>query len=131
VNYIRWQGICRELFLFEHVPELVRDFSHGLALVTTRVSCAYHQELAAFDEVVVRMRAAAITPSRLTLAFAYFRVADGAEELVADGEQEIACLRRAGSRLEPIPLPQALRDAVERYNGSTGAPESARTERPR
>ena len=57
-NHIRWQGRCREMFLHEHVPELLKDLTRGLALVTLRVSCEYYQELAAFDELAIRMRLA-------------------------------------------------------------------------
>jgi enediyne biosynthesis thioesterase len=129
VHHLRWQGRCRELFLRDHAPQLLQDFSHGLALVTTRVSCAYHQELAAFDEVLVRMRAGAITPSRLTMCFEYVRISpDGGEELVAEGEQEIACLRRDGAHLEPTRLPDSLRDAVERFTQVSGAIAAASLE---
>jgi enediyne core biosynthesis thioesterase len=62
------------------------------------------------------MSTAAMTPNRLTVAFQYFRLGPrGEEELVAEGEQEIACMRRTDDRMDPAPLPQALRDAVEFY----------------
>ncbi len=115
-HYLRWQGRCREMFLHQHAPELMGDLGRGLALATTRVSCSYYRELAPLDEVAVRMSAAAMTPSRLTMAFQYVRLGPGGEEeLVAEGEQEVACMRRAGDRMEPAPLPQALREAVELY----------------
>jgi enediyne core biosynthesis thioesterase len=120
-HYLRWQGRCREMFLEQHAPELMAEMGRSLALATTRVTCSYHRELAAFDEVAVRMSAASMTPSRLTMTFQYFRLGrDGREELVAEGEQEIACLERRGERMEPSPLPQALRDAVELYMEPAG-----------
>ena len=115
-HYLRWQGRCREMFLHQHTPELMPELSRGLALATTRVACSYYRELAPLDEVVIRMSAAAMTPSRLTMSFQYFRLGPGGEEeLVAEGEQEVACLQRTNDRMEPAPLPQALRDAVELY----------------
>jgi enediyne core biosynthesis thioesterase len=115
-HYLRWQGRCREMFLHQHTPELMGQMGHGLALATTRVACSYYRELAPLDEVAIRMSAAAMTPSRLTMAFQYFRLGPGdEEELVAEGEQEVACMLRAGDRMEPAPIPQALRDAVELY----------------
>ncbi len=115
-HYLRWQGRCREMFLHQHAPELMGDLGRGLALATTRVSCSYYRELSPLDEIAVRMSAAAMTPSRLTMAFQYVRLGPGGEEeLVAEGEQEVACMRRAGDRMEPAPLPQALREAVELY----------------
>jgi enediyne core biosynthesis thioesterase len=120
-HYLRWQGRCREMFLQEHAPELMAEMGRSLALATTRVACSYHRELAAFDEVAIRMSAGSMTPSRLTMVFQYFRrAAGGEEELVAEGEQEVACLERRGGRMEPAPLPQALRDAVELYMEPAG-----------
>src|ERR1700757_1256334 len=120
-HYLRWQGRCREMFLEQHAPELMAEMGRSLALATTRVTCSYHRELAAFDEVAGRMSAASMTPSRLSMTFQYFRLGrDGREELVAEGEQEIACLERRGERMEPSPLPQALRDAVELYMEPAG-----------
>ncbi len=115
-HYLRWQGRCREMFLCEHVPEVVAQLGKSIVLVTTRVSCNYYRELAAFDEIVLRMRGSAMTPSRLTMFFQYFRVGPGAqEELVAEAEQEVACMLREAGRLEPSPLPLILRETVESF----------------
>jgi enediyne biosynthesis thioesterase len=121
-HYLRWQGRCREMFLQQYAPEVVSDLASGLVLATTRVACSYYRELQPLDEVVIRMSAVAMTPSRLTMAFLYVRSAPGGdEELVAEGEQEVACMRRHGDRTEPAPLPQALRDAVEIYMSGPAA----------
>lgn len=116
-HYVRWQGRCREMFLRDHAPEVLQELDRGVALATTRVSCSYYHELLVFDEVLIRMSVAAITPNRLTMLFQYFRISPrGEEELVAEGEQEVACVMRMGAHAEPRPLPEALRDAVERYS---------------
>jgi len=121
-NHIRWQGRCRELFLHDHAPQVMDELQRGMTLATTRVSCAYYQELAAFDEVLIRMRAGPMTQSRLTMLFDYSRVLpDGREELVARGEQEIASLRRDNGRLVAMPLPESLRQALVPF---TDAPPS-------
>ncbi|MBV8314154.1 MAG: acyl-CoA thioesterase, partial [Planctomycetaceae bacterium] len=73
VNHLRWQGRCRELFLRDHAPEVLAQLSEGLSLVTTRCSCEYLAELAAYDEVVVRMRLADLAQNRITLAFEYWK----------------------------------------------------------
>ena len=121
-NYILWQGRCREMFLYDHAPQLVHELDHGLAMATTRVSCSYYEELAAFDEVVIRMSAGNMTPSRLTMVFRYYRVLpNGEERLVAEGEQEVVCIKRQAEGIEPIPLPEVLREAVELYMRPTVA----------
>ncbi len=118
-HYVRWQGRCREMFLHEYVPELLQELDRGMALATTRVSCSYYQELSVFDDVLIRMSSMAMTPNRLTMLFQYFRISpQGEEDLVAEGEQEVACVIRTGPRAEPRPLPEALRHAVERYIAS-------------
>lgn len=117
-NHVRWQGRCREMFLREHVPELLKELERGLALVTLRVSCEYYMELAAFDELAIRMRLAELAQHRMQLAFEYWRAGDDGEELVARGEQELACMARSGSGvLEPRPWPESLRDALRPYGG--------------
>jgi enediyne core biosynthesis thioesterase len=115
VNHLRWQGRCREMFLRQHAPDVLNDLQNGLALVTTRCSCDYLLELAAFDEVVIRMRLGALLQSRVLMAFEYFKRAGDDEQLVARGEQEIACMRREGGRLIPAPVPPALREALRSY----------------
>lgn len=117
VNHLRWQGRCREMFLHDHAPEVAAELSRGLALATVRCSCEYFAELAPFDEIVLRMRLADLRQNRLRLTFDYFRLADGDEELVARGEQEIACMRRESEGTVPTPVPPALRAALEPYMG--------------
>ena len=117
VNHLRWQGRCREMFLMDHAPSVLEELSRGLSLVTTRCSCEYLAELSAFDEVVVRMRLDGMVQNRLSLGFEYWRAANGGEELVARGEQQIACMRRESGRLVVAPVPEALRQALEPYAG--------------
>ncbi len=115
VNHVRWQGRCRELFLREHAPEVLNGLTQDLRLVTTRCSCEYLAELSAFDEIVIRMRLGALMQSRLSLIFEYWRRAGDREELVARGEQQVACMRRDGERLVPTLVPEALREALRAY----------------
>jgi enediyne biosynthesis thioesterase len=115
VNHLRWQGRCRELFLRDHAPDVLAQLSQGLSLVTTRVSCDYLAELQAFDEVVVRMRLGALMQNRMSLVFEYWRRRGDGEELVARGEQQVACMRRQGEAMVPTPLPESLRQALRLY----------------
>ncbi len=121
VNHLRWQGRCREMFLREHAPEVLRELGDGLALATVRCACDYLSELQAFDEVLVRMRLAGMAQNRITLHFEYWRrAASGEEELVARGEQQIACMRRdaaAGGAMVATGIPAELREALRPYAG--------------
>ena len=114
-NYVRWQGRCREMFLREHAAEVGRALTEGFALVTTRVSCEFVAELSAFDEVVVRMRLGELRQNRITMSFEYWRRRPEGEELVARGEQQVACMQREGGRVFPVPVPRELREALSEY----------------
>jgi enediyne core biosynthesis thioesterase len=115
VNHLRWQGRCRELFLRDKAPSVVDALADGLALVTTRCSCEYYVELAAFDEISVRMSLAELSRNRMSLVFEYWRTSRGTEELVARGEQGLACMRQVAGSLEPAPWPAELSAALEAY----------------
>ncbi len=87
----------------------------GLALVTTRVACEYFEELTALDEITIRMTLVSQAQNRLTMAFEYYRDRGGRDELVARGEQQIACMRRDGARMLPTPIPSELREALRPF----------------
>ena len=111
-NHLAWQGRCREMFLHDHAPDVIAELSRGLALATVNCSCEYFAELSAFDEVIVRMRLAELVQNRIRLAFEYWR----GEELIARGEQQIACMKREGKNLAPVPVPRSLREALAAYS---------------
>jgi enediyne core biosynthesis thioesterase len=110
-NHVRWQGRCREMFLRDRAPEIIEALKYGLVLVTTRVSCEFMAELVAFDEVVLRMRLGELAQNRITMNFEYWR----GEELVARGEQQVACMQREGAQVVPVPVPTQLREALKEY----------------
>lgn len=115
VNHLRWQGRCRELFLKEKAPSVLGELQSGLAFITTKCSCEYHTELAPFDEIAVRMLLEALSRSRMTLAFEYWRKNPRPEILAARGTQEIACMRREGVGMVPAPFPEELERALRSY----------------
>jgi enediyne biosynthesis thioesterase len=116
VNHLKWQGRCREMFLRDHAPEVLAELmERDLALATVRCACDYLAELEAFDEIVLRMRLGGIVQNRITLTFEYWRLNGDGEELVARGEQQIACMRREGRRAVPTAIPPALREALRAY----------------
>lgn len=114
-HHLSWQGRCRELFLREHAPDVIDQLRRGLSLATVSCSCEYFSELLAFDEISVRLRLADLVQNRMRLAFEYWRLGPAGEELVARGEQQVACMQRDGDRLVPAPVPQSLREALAAY----------------
>jgi enediyne biosynthesis thioesterase len=116
-NHLSWQGRCREMFLRDYAPDVIGELQRDLALVTVRVSCEYLAELAVFDELVIRMRLASHTQNRATMSFEYWRQQGDQEELVARGEQQVACMRRNGDSLAPAPFPKTLQAALAYMSG--------------
>ncbi len=117
-NHVRWQGRCREMFLRDSCPGVLRELAGDLALVTLHCSCDYLAELEAFDEVRIAMYFDDLARNRLTLRFEYFRVnPDGSETLCARGTHQVAAMRRTAGALEPCPLPEEMVDALGPYRG--------------
>ncbi len=115
VNYLRWQGRCREMFLKEKAPAVLADVRDDLKLFTLKVECEFFSESTAFDELSIRMRLEELTQTQVQFAFDYVQVTGGAENLVARGRQRIACMRGPNTNTVPARVPQALRDALEPY----------------
>jgi enediyne biosynthesis thioesterase len=128
VNHLRWQGRCREFFLRDHAPDVLDELARGLSLVTTRVSCEYLGELAAFDEVRILMRLGEHVQNRVTMYFEYWVRGSHGEELKARGEQTVACMRREGDRLIPTLVPASLEEALRQYSGPRHAPGGGRVD---
>lgn len=115
VNHIRWQGRCREMFLKDHAAGVMKRLLEDLSLVTVSCACNYFAELMALDEIAIRLYLDDLTRNRITLRFEYWRIHPAPEELAAEGRQEIACMRRAGGRLEVEEVPLELARALAPY----------------
>ncbi|MBY8870756.1 acyl-CoA thioesterase [Micromonospora sp. PLK6-60] len=116
VNYLRWQGRARELFLKERAPEVLVDMRDDLKLFTLKVDCEFYAEITAFDEVSIRMRLLELGQTQLQFGFDYVRLdAGGGETLVARGMQRVACMRGPNTRTVPARVPDPLVRALEPY----------------
>ena len=69
--------------------------------------------------VVPRVMWANVCPpdeqNRITMNFEYWRHTAAGEELVARGEQQVACMQREGEQVVPVPVPAQLREALREY----------------
>ncbi|GIH94915.1 acyl-CoA thioesterase [Planobispora siamensis] len=116
VNYLRWQGRCREMFLKERAPEVLADLQDDLKLFTLKVECEFFAEITAFDELSIRMRLGELAQTQLEFSFDYVRLdADGSETLIARGKQRVACMRGPNTRTSPARVPEPLVRALEPY----------------
>ena len=116
VNYVRWQGRTREMFLKTKAPEVLEDLRDDLKLFTLKVDCEFYAEITAFDELSIRLRLQDLAQTQIEFSFDYVRVdPDGGELLVARGGQRVACMRGPNTRTVPARVPEALARALEPY----------------
>lgn len=115
VNYLRWQGRCREMFLRDRAPAVLADLQNDLKLFTLKVDCEFFAEITAFDELAIRMRLLELAQTQLEFGFDYVRIGPAGETLVARGTQRVACMRGPNNRTVPTRIPEALELALEPY----------------
>ncbi len=115
VNYVRWQGRCREMFLLEHAPGVLDELRDDLKLFTIKTECEYLSEVSAFDELSIRMRLEELTQTQIGFAFDYVRVREDLQELIARGRQRVACMRGLNGATSPARVPEQLRLALEGF----------------
>ncbi|WP_225800883.1 thioesterase family protein [Streptomyces sp. NK15101] len=116
VNYLRWQGRCRELFLQQKAPDVLAEVQDDLKLFTLKVDCEFFAEITAFDELSIRMRLSELGQTQLEFTFDYVKVTGGAEVLIARGRQRIACMRGPNTNTVPSRIPDGLARALEPYS---------------
>jgi len=121
VNYLRWQGRCREMFLKERAPEVLADLQADLKLFTLKVECEFYAEITAFDELSIRMRLTELAQTQIEFGFDYVRLDPAGEVLVARGMQRVACMRGPNTRTVPTRVPPALERALEPYRSAAAA----------
>jgi acyl-CoA thioesterase FadM len=102
---IDWQARCREEAGLLHIPEYDQGLSGHSAMVTRTCSCEYLKELWFGDHVTISVAVPWVRLHLMKALYAYHRLTDGAEELVATGEQLWASVRRNGNSFEPGPWP--------------------------
>ena len=122
VNYLRWQGRCREMFLRDKAQTVLEDIRADLKLFTLKCECEFFAEITAFDELSIRMRLEDLTQTQIGFAFEYVRLRDGLEELVARGRQRIACMRGPNTDTRPTRVPDDLREALSHYAMANALP---------
>lgn len=115
VNYLRWQGRCREMFLKERAPAVLADLQADLKLFTLKVDCEFFAEITAFDDIAIRMRLLELAQTQVEFGFDYLRLHPEGESLVARGAQRVACMRGPNNRTVPARVPDALKRALEPY----------------
>ncbi|MEU8328812.1 acyl-CoA thioesterase [Micromonospora sp. NPDC048839] len=115
VNYLRWQGRCREMFLHDRANDILDDLRADLKLFTLKVDCEFFAEITAFDQLAIRMRLVELTQTQIEFGFDYIRLHADGEVLVARGRQRVACMRGPNNRTSPARVPESLARALGPY----------------
>lgn len=115
VNYLKWQGRCREMFLSQYAPDVLQEMRGDLQLYTLKAECEFLLEITAYDHLAIRMRVEDLTQTQIGFGFDYVRVRDGFEELIARGRQRFACMRGPADRARPTRVPESLRKALSHF----------------
>jgi enediyne core biosynthesis thioesterase len=115
-HYLHWQGHCREAFLADHAPGVLREVRRGeLALATVSCAMEYFSECYALDEVEIAMTLRRTRGSRVEMDYEFRR----AGSLVARGGQVVSCLRRTPSGVSPVQIPDELSRALSAFEKET------------
>lgn len=115
VNYLRWQGRCREMFLHDKANDVLDDLRNDLKLFTLKVDCEFFAEITAFDQLAIRMRLVELAQTQIEFSFDYVRMHPDGEVLVARGRQRVACMRGPNNRTSPARVPEPLARALAPY----------------
>ncbi len=115
-HYLRWQGRCREMFLKQLAPSVLDEVAADLKLFTLEVACEFFSELAAFDELSIRMSLIELGQTQLEFGFDYVHLRkDGTEVLSARGRQRVACMRGENRNTHPTRVPDDLVTALKPF----------------
>lgn len=125
VNYLSWQGRCREMFLRDRAPGVLAELQDDLKLFTLKVECEFYAEITAFDDLSVRMRLEELTQTQIQFSFDYVHLKEGVESLVAKGRQRVACMRGPNANTSPARVPEELRAALAPYAESSAVARTA------
>jgi len=123
VNYLRWQGHCREKFLLEVAPDVLAEIMNDdLKLFTLKAECEFFAEITAFDDLSIRMSLDELTQTQIQFVFDYYLLKNDHESLIARGRQRIACMRGPNNETVPARVPAQLRDALAPFTEVHGSP---------
>ncbi len=85
----------------------------GYAMAVRKVDVRYRVAARYGDQVRIRTRVEHFRGASILYSYEIER--DGGGELLATGSAEVACLDLKGGDFRPVPIPDDIRDALERY----------------
>lgn len=99
--------------------------ARGMAMIVRKAEIRYRSPVRFGDEVQIRTSVPRIGGASIVYAYRFARAGSG--ELLATATTEIGCVRREGTELRAAPLPEDIRQALERVVGTAERGEQARS----
>lgn len=109
-RYFDWQGMAREEFLKQVLPDYVSFFKSGTMLITKSASVEYTHEIKVLETVVVSISIGNVTRASFELIFTYKN--KETNQIIATGKQVIILANSSG---KIIPIPEALKEGAKEY----------------
>ena len=101
-RYFEWQGMAREDYFRQAVPNHMAIMQSGTKLITVHAWLRYESETHLFDEVLIKVQTTVLKKMSMELSFTYVNKQTG--QRIATGSQKLAFAGPDG-RLIPVPTP--------------------------
>ncbi len=106
-KYFEWQGMAREAFFREIMPNPNFLIDSGIVLITVRAAVEFKHEVYLYDDIQIGLKVGAVKPSSSDLIFRYRRKKDNL--VFAIGYQTVAFSDKSGNLIK-IP-PEIVKNA--------------------
>lgn len=113
-RYFDWQGMAREEFLRQVLPDYVSFLKSGTKLVTKSASVEYIHEITPLEIVVICVTIGEVKRASFELIFTYKN--KNTDQVIATGKQRVF-LVDAQDKIIPIPTPlkEGARDYLNKF----------------
>lgn len=110
LNFLKWFGQAREIFIFQGVPEIMDILMSGVKMVTYETNFKHLKEAHLLDDIIVRITVGEIRPAsaRLDAEFILAKT----DEILARGWQRIVFTDMSN---KPIRIPDPIKAFAKEY----------------
>ncbi|MFA5894000.1 MAG: acyl-CoA thioesterase [Candidatus Margulisiibacteriota bacterium] len=108
-RYFEWQGMAREEFFRQVMPNIQQFLKSGIRLVTIDASMQYKKEVTLFDQVLIKLAVDNLKISTFDLIFTF--VNKNTNDVIATGKQKIGF---TDALYKVIPIPDEFKMGWEK-----------------
>lgn len=109
-RFFEWQGMAREEFLRQNVPDHMEILGSGVRLITANAWMTYQSECRLFDVVKIKINTASLKPASLELVFTFLK--KGTDEPIGRGGERLTFASKDGQLIQ---IPKSIRENAERF----------------